>query len=597
MSYEQSLRDRLRERARQLIVPGSEESNAGYMPFDPNMFDNMDTAAMLRFIRQNSGFFGGDNSMGEISIDDNDPLVQQFLSQFGIRDWGDVEAPDSNNRRARGWVMGYGDPTYGRERDDGRSILRDPSRILRLPDGRYLREEGNIDSDEVAGQQRRSETESRRGLQEVARVMAAPVLMAAGQYAGLIPAGEMGSVMAAAPGQGFGTALGTSGGMGGVAGSALGAAESSSGGINWPGPLENIPEPVFGSMMDIPAGLGAAGGGLGGLSWQQLLNGGRGLMGLASLFDGGGGGGRGSGSSGGGSGGFGDILGGLLGGGGGMGGLLGLLGVGGEYLSGKEDLEDFRNEIGNLTHAGMGGVTPDDRAPAKDLIRGLYDGTISGEEIWDRVPGLRALSDRGADNIMRKMSARGQGQPMDENSGAMREWLAYDKELSSKAWQNEIQNAMQIGGYNFDPSRAAGDAMRSSAFAYGADRELEGDLITGISRILGGGGNGGGGNGGSLWDAIADLFGGSRNVPGTIGGIDVTGRGPGWDIEGGPRRDGTIGGIDVTGDGPGWANEWPGTIGGINVTDEGPGWGNEFPDDGGSYGPFGDEQDWWNWGL
>lgn len=214
--------EQLRNLLRDYLVRTNPEQNQGDggsgANADLSIFDNMSAAEMLRWAKgQQDPIATGLNRMGEIAIGDDDPMVQQFLQQHGARDWGNVEAPDSGNRAARGYVMGYGDPTYGREGVDGRSIVRDPGRILRLPDGRYIREEANIDSDEVAGQQRNDETQFRQNAQELGRVIAAPIAMAAGQYAGFIPAGDMSGVMAAAPGQGFGTAGATAGAPAGVA--------------------------------------------------------------------------------------------------------------------------------------------------------------------------------------------------------------------------------------------------------------------------------------------------------------------------------------------------------------------------------------------
>lgn len=197
-----------------------------------------------------------------------------------------------------------------------------------------------------------------------------------------------------------------------------------------------------------------------------------------------------------------------------MAGILDLLlgganAAGGRYLDNRR-LGDFRQDINGMMDIGTAGVTNDHRSGARDLITGIYDGSISGDEIFNRVPGLRALSDRGADNIMRKMSARGQGQPMDENSGAMREWLEFDKELSSKAWNSEMDRASRIGGFDFNPGTVAGSGLRALGEFYGQQQTADNGLSSNIGRLLGGKGEG------SLMDLISK---GGKGVLGLINSL------------------------------------------------------------------------------
>jgi hypothetical protein len=219
----------------------SEAGSNGRSPIDLDSLRNMSTAELLRWVKQNGGGegAGGTNRMGEIAIDDDDPLVAQFLQQHGARDWGDVEAPDSNNQLARGYVMGYGDPTYGRESRDGRTILADGTRILKLPDGRYIREAANINSDEVAGQQRADETDWRRERQDTRRMVAAALTMGVAGQAGAFGA-TAGGELAAAPGGGFGT---YGSGFSSYAGThgAAGAAGAAGSGVNTVNVPENLP--------------------------------------------------------------------------------------------------------------------------------------------------------------------------------------------------------------------------------------------------------------------------------------------------------------------------------------------------------------------
>lgn len=268
-------------------------------------------------------------------------------------------------------------------------------------------------------------------------------------------------------------------------------------------------------------GLGATAGGgstIGNLIQRYGL---RGLSMLGGLLNNSGGGntGQGTGNGNGNNGGF------------NLPGLLQLLTGGAAYGAGREDIEDYRNDVHNMINVGTGGVTNDMRKPAQDTLVGLYNGTISGDEIFNRVPGLRALSDRGAQNISRKYAAEGQSGPMDEVSGAMREWLDYDKELSSKAWQSEINNLMQMGGFNINPGQTAAAGMRSLGDVYGADRANDDGLAAMITRALGQ--NGGAGmdiNG--MWDFISSIFGGN-GIPDLSGTPDtdfpeINDNGDGW---------------------------------------------------------------------
>lgn len=217
--YELELRDFIRQYMETANTNAREESGNGGATFDMRALDRMSEADMLRFVKEKGlrpAMEGGNSRMGEVAIGDDDPLVAQFLQQHGARDWGNVEAPDSGNRRARGFVMGYGDPGYRGEGAEGKTILADGTRVLKLPDGRYIREEANINSDEVAGQQRADETQYRQSMQALGRVVAGPVIGAAAGYLGA--AGDMASVMEAAPGQGFGTAASTSSNLGGAVG-------------------------------------------------------------------------------------------------------------------------------------------------------------------------------------------------------------------------------------------------------------------------------------------------------------------------------------------------------------------------------------------
>jgi hypothetical protein len=213
----------LRDTVRQFMETANtnatgEGAQAGSRTYDMRNLDGMSTAELLKFVKENG--VSTTSRMGEVALGDDDPLVQQFIEQFGTRDWGDVEAPDSDNRRARGYVIGYGEPTYGQEGANGISILADGTRVLTLPDGSYVREEANINSDEVAGQHRHDETMNRESRQRLAAVLAGPVVVGGLQAAGAL--GGAGAAGGAAQGAG-GLAL-TAEGAAGVGAGASGSA-------------------------------------------------------------------------------------------------------------------------------------------------------------------------------------------------------------------------------------------------------------------------------------------------------------------------------------------------------------------------------------
>ena len=78
------------------------------------------------------------NGFGNMILDSNDDLVKQFTDKFGTKTFDPSEL---NNQALSGYEVGYGDPKlYNMGAND---FMQDPSRILRLPDGRYVMETGN----------------------------------------------------------------------------------------------------------------------------------------------------------------------------------------------------------------------------------------------------------------------------------------------------------------------------------------------------------------------------------------------------------------------------------------------------------------------
>ncbi len=205
--------------------------------------------------------------------------------------------------------------------------------------------------------------------------------------------------------------------------------------------------------------------------------------------------------------------------------LLDLLLGGGAYAQGRNNINDFRGDINDMFNRGTGGVTNDDRAGARDLVRGVYDGSISGDEVFNRVPGLRAMSDRLAADTGRAQSKRGQGQPMNENAGWQREFSNYDNELISKAWNSEMDRASKIGGFDFNPGLLGAAGMRAAGDVYGARTNNDAALAALLGR--GSGSNGTGGL--NIQDLLRYFQGGG--TPGSEGGET--------DINGNPIGDGS----------------------------------------------------------
>lgn len=231
----------------------------------------------------------------------------------------------------------------------------------------------------------------------------------------------------------------------------------------------------------------------------------------------------------------------------------------------------FGNDINRMIDVGTAGVTNNDRAGARNMVRGVYDGSISGQDVFNKVPGLRAISDRGYNDIARKMSAGGDADP--QSSARMKEFADYNNELTSKAWNSEMDRASRIGGFNFDPSNMAGRGLQALATLDNNRRqESAGNLSLG-NRMLDGlfGKNGlfgGGADGKGPLSGIMRLFQGNgisddelnslmRKVPGYENGVpewnglDSSGDSFNWNDAGGANADywGTDNPYDIWGSG------------------------------------------------
>lgn len=158
-----------------------------------------------------------------------------------------------------------------------------------------------------------------------------------------------------------------------------------------------------------------------------------------------------------------------------------------QYLSNQNN-NGYRDDINNMINVGTGGVQTSDRAGARDLVRGVYDGSISGDQIFNKVPGLQALSDRGAADIGRQMSAHGDADP--QSSARMREFVKFNNDLTSKAYASEMDRAMKVGGYDINPSAMAGQGLRALGDIHSAQTQQNAGLLALANR----GTNGSSGN-------------------------------------------------------------------------------------------------------
>jgi hypothetical protein len=221
-------------------------------------------------------------------------------------------------------------------------------------------------------------------------------------------------------------------------------------------------------------------------------------------------------------------------------GQFGLGALGG--YRGNQLNRDYSSDIERMLQIGTAGVTNDDRAGARNMVRGVYDGSISGEDVFNKVPGLKAISERGYNDIARKMSAGGDADP--QSSARLREFADYNNELTSKAWNSEMDRASRIGGFNFDPSNMAGRGLgalatldqnrrnESSGNLALGNRLMEG--LFGKNGILGGGGSGAGPlsgllrlfQGGGITDAEIEQW--TQGLPEWTG-LDEFGNMPSWD--------------------------------------------------------------------
>jgi hypothetical protein len=291
-------------------------------------------------------------------------------------------------------------------------------------------------------------------------------------------------------------AFGTVGALGGLEGLGMGAEMFGGAGAG-----VETGAGMFGGMDLVGAGPGwlAEGGSLS----QYLTSMGlpSGLKGLSQLGSSGlklvqsllsGGGGAPGGSRGGGGGGGGNALNDLL--------RLALSG-GAAYVNNKQN-KNYESDINRMIDLGSP-VKTSDRQGAIDTMRGIYDGSISGDQVFDRVPGLRAISERGNADIARRWSAKGESAQNDPH--AMREWVNYNNELTTKAWDQEMNRMGRHAGFDFNPAATAGMGMDAFTKLDRNQRIGNNDIFRELQSLLDGSGDG------DIFDQLAGVFGGRNS--------------------------------------------------------------------------------------
>lgn len=177
---------------------------------------------------------------------------------------------------------------------------------------------------------------------------------------------------------------------------------------------------------------------------------------------------------------------------------------------GTGDINQYRGDINNLVQLGTGGITPADRSGAQGLIKGVYDGSISPDQVLDRVPGLHAMSLRGAADINSRFSGQGESAPNDPHT--TKAWIDYNNELVNKAWDQEMNRTANIAGYNINPSTAANGGLNALGQAFRARQNLSSGTSGLLGRILGSLGNSGDTN--SIFGALSKLLSGNDSSGG-----------------------------------------------------------------------------------
>lgn len=196
------------------------------------------------------------------SFSPDESTTAAFRQQFGNEGW---QANASGRPQDMGrLIYGFGDPRMGVNNDDPSQFAIDPSRIMKLPDGRWVMEASNVRGDWLAQDQA---TDDRHGNQNMVRAAAALGIGAAGA---LGAAGEFGAAgspyVSAGEGDIAAVNAGLTSGQGATAAGAGGGFQT----VDVGGNLAAAGAPPPGVPLDVlPAIQQASGGAVS--TWQQAL--------------------------------------------------------------------------------------------------------------------------------------------------------------------------------------------------------------------------------------------------------------------------------------------------------------------------------------
>lgn len=177
------------------------EDDSGYRPAADLTEEQFNA---LTPYQQHESVRGNNSAPGTYTIGQDDPLYQQFYSQFGQNDAVANSGFELNNQAQTGLALGYdtgrngvAGPSYGRL--DWNQLAIDPSRILWLdPEGtegrRYLYERSNAIGNNVESEQRR---QSHQFLGDDAGLIMAAIFSGGVAGAGYLGGAEAGAGMLA----------------------------------------------------------------------------------------------------------------------------------------------------------------------------------------------------------------------------------------------------------------------------------------------------------------------------------------------------------------------------------------------------------------
>lgn len=154
---EKQYKDRIIARLRQADTEASRSfaGEGNYQSQLPANLESMSLAELMKLSGSMASSVGGgadsagwSNADGLFTLDPNDEAAQAFRSQFGTGQFGNVEL--NNKALGNNLRFSYDKPSWF---DEG---AQDKTRIMQLPDGRWVWEENNLSGDYVKNKQAES---------------------------------------------------------------------------------------------------------------------------------------------------------------------------------------------------------------------------------------------------------------------------------------------------------------------------------------------------------------------------------------------------------------------------------------------------------